>query len=72
MFLQNLVFFWLLVHRIILTLLKVMVEEGAAVAAGDPLMVMIAMKMEYVIKVNLCKNTNSNKKLLVFLDLWIA
>merc|ERR1739844_315861 len=28
---------------------KVMVEEGAAVAAGDPLMV-IAMKMEYVIK----------------------
>jgi len=29
---------------------KVMVEEGAAVAAGDPLMVMIAMKMEYVIK----------------------
>ena len=30
---------------------KVMVEEGAAVAAGDPLMVMIAMKMEYVIKV---------------------
>ena len=28
-----------------------MVEEGAAVAAGDPLMVMIAMKMEYVIKV---------------------
>ena len=32
---------------------KVMVEEGAAVAAGDPLMVMIAMKMEYVIKVTL-------------------
>ena len=29
---------------------KVMVEEGATVAAGDPLMVMIAMKMEYVIK----------------------
>ena len=29
---------------------EVMVEEGAAVAAGDPLMVMIAMKMEYVIK----------------------
>merc|ERR1719239_1398324 len=29
---------------------KVMVKEGAAVAAGDPLMVMIAMKMEYVIK----------------------
>ena len=28
----------------------VMVEEGATVAAGDPLMVMIAMKMEYVIK----------------------
>jgi 3-methylcrotonyl-CoA carboxylase alpha subunit len=29
---------------------KVMVEEGAVVKAGDPLMVMIAMKMEYVIK----------------------
>ena len=27
-----------------------MVEEGATVAAGDPLVVMIAMKMEYVIK----------------------
>jgi len=31
---------------------KVMVEEGATVAAGEPLMVMIAMKMEYVIKAN--------------------
>ena len=30
---------------------KVAVEEGAAVEAGDPLVVMIAMKMEYVIKV---------------------
>ena len=29
---------------------KVAVEEGAAVEAGDPLVVMIAMKMEYVIK----------------------
>ena len=32
---------------------KVAVEEGAAVEAGDPLVVMIAMKMEYVIKVRL-------------------
>ena len=30
---------------------KVMVEDGAVVEAGDPLVVMIAMKMEYVIKV---------------------
>ena len=30
---------------------KVSVEDGAVVAAGDPLVVMIAMKMEYVIKV---------------------
>merc|ERR1712083_378084 len=29
---------------------KVMVEDGAVVEAGDPLIVMIAMKMEYVIK----------------------
>merc|ERR550539_2144504 len=29
---------------------KVAVDEGAAVEAGDPLVVMIAMKMEYVIK----------------------
>ena len=29
---------------------KVAVEEGATVEAGDPLVVMIAMKMEYVIK----------------------
>jgi len=29
---------------------KVMVEAGSKVEAGDPLMVMIAMKMEYVIK----------------------
>ena len=29
-----------------------MVEEGASVNAGDPLIVMIAMKMEYVIKVS--------------------
>jgi len=29
---------------------KVFVSEGAAVSAGDPLVVMIAMKMEYVIK----------------------
>jgi len=29
---------------------KVAVEDGAVVAAGDPLIVMIAMKMEYVIK----------------------
>jgi len=29
---------------------KVMVEDGASVNAGDPLVVMIAMKMEYVIK----------------------
>ena len=29
---------------------KVAVEDGAVVAAGDPLVVMIAMKMEYVIK----------------------
>ncbi len=28
-----------------------MVEDGAMVNAGDPLVVMIAMKMEYVIKV---------------------
>jgi acetyl/propionyl-CoA carboxylase alpha subunit len=28
-----------------------MVEDGASVNAGDPLVVMIAMKMEYVIKV---------------------
>ena len=48
---------------------KVMVEEGAAVAAGDPLMVMIAMKMEYVIKVTFThlslgaglKNTDKTK-----------
>ena len=32
---------------------KVLAEEGAAVQAGDPLVVMIAMKMEYVIKVSL-------------------
>ena len=32
------------------SMLKVMVEEGAQVEAGDPLMIMIAMKMEYVIK----------------------
>jgi len=29
---------------------KVLVEDGSTVAAGDPLIVMIAMKMEYVIK----------------------
>ena len=29
---------------------KVVVEDGAKVEAGDPLVVMIAMKMEYVIK----------------------
>jgi len=29
---------------------KVIVEDGSVVAAGDPLIVMIAMKMEYVIK----------------------
>jgi len=29
---------------------KVMVEEGAEVSQGTPLIVMIAMKMEYVIK----------------------
>ena len=29
---------------------KVAVEDGAVVGAGDPLVVMIAMKMEYVIK----------------------
>ena len=29
---------------------KVVVEDGVVVAAGDPLIVMIAMKMEYVIK----------------------
>jgi len=29
---------------------KVMVEDGASVSVGDPLVVMIAMKMEYVIK----------------------
>ena len=29
---------------------KVVVEDGAVVQAGDPLIVMIAMKMEYVIK----------------------
>jgi len=29
---------------------KVMVEDGSVVAAGDPLIIMIAMKMEYVIK----------------------
>ena len=29
---------------------KVVVEDGTVVAAGDPLIVMIAMKMEYVIK----------------------
>jgi len=29
---------------------KVLVEDGSVVAAGDPLIVMIAMKMEYVIK----------------------
>ena len=29
-----------------------MKNEGATVAAGEPLMVMIAMKMEYVIKAN--------------------
>jgi len=29
---------------------KVLVEDGSVVAAGDPLMIMIAMKMEYVIK----------------------
>ena len=31
--------------------IKVMVEDGSTVNAGDPLVVMIAMKMEYVIKV---------------------
>ena len=31
---------------------KVAVQEGVAVEAGDPLVVMIAMKMEYVIKVS--------------------
>ena len=31
--------------------IKVMVDDGATVNAGDPLVVMIAMKMEYVIKV---------------------
>ena len=31
-------------------IVKVAVEDGAVVAAGDPLIVMIAMKMEYVIK----------------------
>ena len=30
---------------------KVLVEDGSVVAAGDPLIIMIAMKMEYVIKV---------------------
>ena len=30
---------------------KVVVEDGAEVQAGDPLIIMIAMKMEYVIKV---------------------
>lgn len=39
-----------LASTIILSL-KVMVEAGSKVEAGDPLMVMIAMKMEYVIKV---------------------
>jgi len=29
---------------------KVLVEDGSVVAAGDPLIIMIAMKMEYVIK----------------------
>ena len=29
-----------------------MVEDGASVSVGDPLVVMIAMKMEYVIKVS--------------------
>merc|ERR1711973_665375 len=29
---------------------KVMVEDGSVVEAGDPLIIMIAMKMEYVIK----------------------
>ena len=33
--------------------IKVMVDDGATVNAGDPLVVMIAMKMEYVIKVTL-------------------
>ena len=32
---------------------KVAVEDGAEVAAGDPLVIMIAMKMEYVIKVKM-------------------
>ena len=32
---------------------KVAVADGAVVAAGDPLVVMIAMKMEYVIKVKM-------------------
>ena len=34
---------------------KVLVEDGSTVAAGDPLIVMIAMKMEYVIKVEFDK-----------------
>ena len=38
---------------------KVMVEDGAVVEAGDPLIVMIAMKMEYVIKVNSYFLTNT-------------
>ena len=33
---------------------KVAVQDGAVVEAGDPLIVMIAMKMEYVIKVRQC------------------
>ena len=32
---------------------KVAVEDGAVVGAGDPLVIMIAMKMEYVIKVRI-------------------
>ena len=38
---------------------KVAVEDGAVVGAGDPLVIMIAMKMEYVIKVGIyifCKD----------------
>ena len=34
------------------SLTQVMVEAGSSVEAGDPLVVMIAMKMEYVIKVS--------------------
>ena len=49
---------------------KVAVEEGAAVEAGDPLVVMIAMKMEYVIKVRQLHLTIHRKEYL-FLYLFI-